>query len=69
MADVAPAGMLADLDEPRLSIARLYPIGLKDAPATLIAVLNDGTIWELDRRAVYEEWRPLPRIPGVTGAK
>lgn len=60
--------MHADLDEAPRSIARLFPIGLRDAPATLIAVLDDGTIWELDRRGIHEEWCQLPSIPGVTGA-
>lgn len=44
---------------------RVIPIGVKDAPATLIVVCSDGVILELDRAkyGVNADWVALPPIP------
>lgn len=65
MNDITPSS------SPRL-VTRIYPIGVKDGPAVLIAICSDGSMWELDRRAAYQggssliashEWERLPQIP------
>ena len=52
-----------DAGKPSRPIERLFPIGHKDGPTTLIAICTDHTVWELDRREQYPMWRKLPGIP------
>jgi len=64
MPDIPPASMAGSTR----TIARLFPIGQRDGAPMLVAVCDDGSIWQLDQRGAYREWEQLPGIPGVGGA-
>lgn len=64
MHDIPPASMARS----NRTIARVFPVGQRDGAPLLIAVCDDGSIWQLDQRGWFPEWEQLPAIPLVAGA-